>query len=73
MSEMRARVGESEDGRTCAVKTPGWRTTNALISAAVSKSGALPSLCALTDKPHRVAVKEFVATDMIEQDGQDAS
>jgi hypothetical protein len=28
-----------------------------------------PAFCALTDKPHRVAVKEFVAAGMIKQDG----
>jgi hypothetical protein len=30
------------------------------------------AFCALTDKPHRVAVKEFIAAGMIEEDGQDA-
>jgi hypothetical protein len=31
------------------------------------------AFCALTDKPHRVAVKEFVAAGMVEENGQNAS
>jgi hypothetical protein len=33
----------------------------------------VPALCALTDKLHRIAVKEFVPAGMIKQDRQDAS
>ena len=32
-----------------------------------------PAFCALADKPHRIAVKEFVPAGMIKQDRQDAS
>ena len=52
----------------------GWREIE-VVDEDLRRSAArgAPAFCALTDKPHRVAVKEFIGAGIIEQDRPDAS